>query len=105
VRKIKEVHRLKFEVGLGLADRPQLLGWSRHLWVINIGSRVSRRFRPVVTMMKTPKARSGHNAGPKWRTVLDCSSGRCVLVQANMSPVLMVVGKVVTPKPPKVIFV
>jgi hypothetical protein len=68
-------------------------------------SRVLRRFRPVVTMIKTPKARSGHNARPKWRAVLDGSSGWRALVQANMSPVLMVVGKVIAPKPPKVIFV
>jgi len=68
-------------------------------------SRVLRRFRPVVTMMKTPKARSGHNARPKWRAVLDGSSGWRGLVQANMSPVLMVVGKVIAPKPPKVISV
>jgi hypothetical protein len=56
-------------------------------------------------MVKIAQPGSGHDSGLKARTPFDGSFGRGVLVQANVSSVLMVVGKVVTPKPPKMRFV
>jgi len=55
-------------------------------------------------MVQAAQPRCGRDAGLKWRTPYG-SFGRSALVQANVSPVLVVIGKVVTPKPPKVIFV
>jgi hypothetical protein len=76
------------------------------LWVIKSSSaRISRCFRPAVTMMKTAKPRRGHDLGLQGRMAFDRSFGRSVLVQTNVSTVLMVVSKVLAPEPPNMKFV
>jgi hypothetical protein len=56
-------------------------------------------------MMKTVKSRCRDEVGSTWVAVFPCSFGRSVLIQANVSPVFMIVGNVVAPKPPKMIFI
>jgi hypothetical protein len=55
--------------------------------------------------MMAKTAQPGHDSGLKARTAFDGSLARSVLVQAYVSSVLMVISKVVAPKPAKMILV
>jgi hypothetical protein len=65
----------------------------------------SRRFRPAIAMMKTSQSRRRDEVTATWWAGFDYPFGRSALVQANVSPVLMIVGNVFAAKPPKMIFV
>jgi hypothetical protein len=56
-------------------------------------------------MMKTAQPGYRYDSGLEARAPFDGSLGRSVLVESNVRPVLMVVGEIVAPKPPKMIFV
>src|SRR5215472_16591003 len=68
-------------------------------------ARISRCFRPAVTVVKAAKPGSGHDSGLRSRTAFDGSFAGSVLVQANVCSVLMVISKVVAPKPAYVILI
>jgi hypothetical protein len=69
------------------------------MWLIQSGfTRVSRCLGPAVTMVKNTPVGCGHDLGLKARRPFNGSFARSVLVQANVSSVLVIVSKVVAPK-------